>query len=278
MRNAGEEMQPGVERDAGAGGGRAGRLGRRPAAVRRVGRRRARLPRGRRGGRRGRLRQHGRARGARRHVPPCPPDSFDPAELGVDSPSRRALRHAAGDRRLAGHAARRGDGAPAGGARRDVEVRARPARRHRDLEERPAWTGAGSRPSRCASASPTPWWCSSAPTRASRCPARAASEVECCGPAWAAAYAYRVAPDDEHLPPGRPRARVLADAAGAARRRPPEVARAVNAAIEVAAQPYRAQVRVLDMDASCSRPAGATATRWTSTGAGGSCARRTAST
>ena len=32
-----------------------------------------------------------------------------------------------------------------------------------------------------------------------------------------------------------------------ARRRPAEVARAVNAAIEVAAQPFRAQVRVLDM-------------------------------
>jgi lysophospholipase L1-like esterase len=72
-------------------------------------------------------------------------------------------------------------------------------------------------------------------------------ELECCGPEWAAEYAYRArrmmntyrqrgsarvywltlpAPRDEDLQ---------------------EVARSVNAAIRVAAEPYRAQVRVLDM-------------------------------
>jgi lysophospholipase L1-like esterase len=73
--------------------------------------------------------------------------------------------------------------------------------------------------------------------------------IECCGPDWAAAYANRArrmmntyrqggsarvywltlpAPRDDDLA---------------------EVARVVNAAIEVAAQPFRAQVRVLDMSA-----------------------------
>ena len=71
--------------------------------------------------------------------------------------------------------------------------------------------------------------------------------IQCCGPAWAAVYATR--------------ARRMMDTyrrAGAARvywltlpmpRDAPrqKIARAVNAAIEVAAQPFRSQVRVLDM-------------------------------
>lgn len=79
--------------------------------------------------------------------------------------------------------------------------------------------------------------------------------VECCGPAWAAAYATRV--------------RTMMNTyrrAGASRvywlqlplprdgdRR--DIARVVNAAIAVAAQPYRAQVRVLDL-ASVFTPGG----------------------
>jgi hypothetical protein len=72
-------------------------------------------------------------------------------------------------------------------------------------------------------------------------------KIECCGPDWAAIYATR--------------ARRMMDTyrrAGAARvywltlpmprdKRLQEIARSVNAAIEVAAQPFRSQVRVLDM-------------------------------
>jgi uncharacterized protein len=72
-------------------------------------------------------------------------------------------------------------------------------------------------------------------------------EIDCCGPAWAAAYANRVRRMMNTYRQGGdarvywltlpiPRDDDLA-----------EVARTVNAAIEVAAQPFRAQVRVLDM-------------------------------
>jgi lysophospholipase L1-like esterase len=71
--------------------------------------------------------------------------------------------------------------------------------------------------------------------------------VDCCSPDWAAAYANRVRRMmDTYRQGGSARVYWLTlpiprdgDLA--------EVARAVNAAIEVAAQPFRAQVRVLDM-------------------------------
>ncbi len=73
------------------------------------------------------------------------------------------------------------------------------------------------------------------------------ANVDCCGPPWAAAYANRVRRMMNTYRQGGsarvywltlpvPRDDDLA-----------EVARTVNAAIEVAAQPFRAQVRVLDM-------------------------------
>lgn len=73
------------------------------------------------------------------------------------------------------------------------------------------------------------------------------SDVDCCGPQWAAAYANRVRRMmNTYRQGGSARVYWLTlpiprddDFA--------EVARAVNAAIEVAAQPFRAQVRVLDM-------------------------------
>jgi len=73
------------------------------------------------------------------------------------------------------------------------------------------------------------------------------SDVECCGPQWAAAYANRVRRMmNTYRQGGSARVYWLTlpiprddDFA--------EVARAVNAAIEVAAQPFKAQVRVLDM-------------------------------
>jgi lysophospholipase L1-like esterase len=74
-------------------------------------------------------------------------------------------------------------------------------------------------------------------------------EIDCCGPQWAASYANRVRRMmDTYRQDGEarvywltlpiPRDDELAD-----------VARTVNAAIEVAAQPFRAHVRVLDMSA-----------------------------
>jgi lysophospholipase L1-like esterase len=80
-------------------------------------------------------------------------------------------------------------------------------------------------------------------------PGAGGDEIDCCGPDWAAAYANRVRRMMNTYRQGgtarvywltlpTPRDGDLA-----------EVARAVNAAIAVAAQPFRAQVRVLDMNA-----------------------------
>ena len=74
-------------------------------------------------------------------------------------------------------------------------------------------------------------------------------ELECCGPEWAAEYAYRVR---RMMNTYRQRgdARIYWLTLPLPRDRDfQEVARSVNAAIRVAAQPYRAQVRVLDMTA-----------------------------
>jgi lysophospholipase L1-like esterase len=79
--------------------------------------------------------------------------------------------------------------------------------------------------------------------------------VDCCGPEWAAAYANRVRRMmDTYRQRGAARVYWLTlplPRDGDLR----EVARAVNAGIEVAAQPFRAQVRVLDM-ASLFTPGG----------------------
>ena len=78
-------------------------------------------------------------------------------------------------------------------------------------------------------------------------PGPGGKNVDCCGPDWAAAYANRVRRMmDTYRQGGGARVYWLTlpiprDGDFA------EVARAVNAAIEVAAQPFRAQVRVLDM-------------------------------
>ena len=78
-------------------------------------------------------------------------------------------------------------------------------------------------------------------------PGPGGKNVDCCGPDWAAAYAKRVRRMmDTYRQGGGARVYWLTlpiprDGDFA------EVARAVNAAIEVAAQPFRAQVRVLDM-------------------------------
>jgi len=72
--------------------------------------------------------------------------------------------------------------------------------------------------------------------------------VRCCGADWAAAYAYRVRRMmNTYRRGGRARVYWLTLPMPRDGDRQ-EVARAVNAAIDVAAQPYRAQVRVLDME------------------------------
>ncbi len=78
-------------------------------------------------------------------------------------------------------------------------------------------------------------------------PGAGGEEVECCGPAWAAEYAYRARRMiDTYRRGGRARVYWLTVPAPRDRDRQ-EISRAVNAAIAVAAEPYRAQARVLDM-------------------------------
>ncbi len=72
-------------------------------------------------------------------------------------------------------------------------------------------------------------------------------KLECCGPQWAAAYATRVRQMMDRYRQGGA-ARVYWLTLPFPRDKPrQEIARAVNAAIEVAAGPFRAQVRPLDM-------------------------------
>ena len=74
------------------------------------------------------------------------------------------------------------------------------------------------------------------------------SQIKCCGPEWAAAYAFRARRMMNTYRRGG-RARVYWLTLPAPRDNDRQrIARAVNAAIEVAAQPYRAHVRVLDME------------------------------
>jgi lysophospholipase L1-like esterase len=73
-------------------------------------------------------------------------------------------------------------------------------------------------------------------------------ELECCGREWAAEYAYRARRMmNTYRRAGRARVYWLTLPAPRDDARQ-EIARAVNAAIDVAAQPYRAHVRVLQMD------------------------------
>ena len=80
-------------------------------------------------------------------------------------------------------------------------------------------------------------------------PGPGGGSIECCGPDWAAGFAYRVRRMmNTYRRDGAARVYWLTLPAPREKDRQ-EIARSVNAAIEVAAQPYRAQVRVLDMNA-----------------------------
>ena len=121
----------------------------------------------------------------------------------------------------------------------------------------------------------TQWWCSSVPTRASICPGRETSRCVAATPDWAAAYAYRVRRMmNTYRRNGR--ARVYWLTLPAPREDRQEIARAVNAAIEVAAQPY-ARARVLAMD-DLFTPGGRYRDAAMETAAARSSASRTAST
>ena len=75
------------------------------------------------------------------------------------------------------------------------------------------------------------------------------ARIKCCDPAWAAEYAFRARRMmNTYRRGGRARVYWLTLPAPRDSERQ-RIARAVNAAIEVAAQPYRAHVRVLDMEA-----------------------------
>jgi hypothetical protein len=74
-------------------------------------------------------------------------------------------------------------------------------------------------------------------------------DVECCGADWAAQFAFRArSMIDTYRRGGRARVYWLTVPAPRDGDRA-EISRAVNAAIAVAAEPYRAQARVLDMSA-----------------------------
>jgi len=179
-------------------------------------------------------------------VPPVSPDSFDPAELGLepDDPRRLDTLLVTGDS-LA--------------MPLDVELARELADSGEDVEvERDPHVGTG-----ISKTGLVDWGKLSTEHVAERepdatvvfiganegfpMPGAGGEQLECCGPAWAAEYAYRARRmmnayrqrGDARvywLTLPLPRDRDLA-----------EVARAVNAAIRVAAEPYRAQVRMLDM-------------------------------
>ncbi|MEA2331359.1 MAG: uncharacterized protein QOH58_1497 [Thermoleophilaceae bacterium] len=179
-------------------------------------------------------------------VPAVSPDSFDPAELGAEPEPPRGL-----DTLLV-----TGDSLA---MPLDVETARRMAERDGDVEvERDAHVGTG-----ISKSGLVDWGRLSTEhvdehrpdavavfigaNEGFPLPGAGGHELECCGPGWAAAYANRVRRMmDTYRQGGEARVYWLTlpiprdgDMA--------EVARTVNAAIEVAAQPFRAHVRVLDM-------------------------------
>ena len=188
----------------------------------------------------------GSRRAAATGVPPVSPDSFDPAELGVEPDPPRPL-----DKLLV-----TGDSLA---MPLDVEMARRIAASGDEVTvERDPHVGTG-----ISKTGLLDWGKLSTEHVAERepdatvvfiganegfpMPGPGGEELECCGPDWAAEYAYRVRrmmntyrqSGDARvywLTLPLPRDRDLQ-----------KVARSVNVAIRVAAEPYRAQVRVLDL-------------------------------
>jgi lysophospholipase L1-like esterase len=189
----------------------------------------------------------GPAAGAGGGVPPVPPSSFDPAELGGAPDRAESL----------GTLLVTGDSLS---MPLDVELARRYAEEGGDVEvERDPHVGTG-----LSKTGLVDWGRLSTQQVAERepdavvvfiganegfdLPGPGGETIECCGPDWAAAYAYRARRMmNTYRRGGRARVYWLTLPAPREKDRQ-EIARAVNAAIEVAAQPYRAQVRVLAMD------------------------------
>jgi lysophospholipase L1-like esterase len=185
------------------------------------------------------------AAGKSRGVPPVPPSSFDPAELGSGSarPGRLGTLLVTGDSMA---------------MPLDIEIARELAGGEVEVDRDPH-VGTG-----ISKSGLLDWGRLSTEQARDRpdavvvfiganegfdLPGPGGEAVRCCGPAWAAEYAYRARRMmNTYRRGGRARVYWLTLPAPRDRDRQ-EIARAVNAAIEVAAQPYRAHVRVLDMDA-----------------------------
>ena len=244
VRNAGEELQPGVERTALLAVGRpagwvADRLpfqGWTDDALAFLG--------GDEVGQAGAFDRGVRAAGSGR-VPPVPTDAFDPAELGAKSPRPRPL----------GTLLVTGDSLS---MPLDLTLARRLAGRDGVKVERDPHIGTG-----ISKTGLVDWGRLSTQQARDRKPAAVVvfiganegfpmpgpggRDVACCGPGWAAEYAYRARRMmNTYRQGGAARVYWLTLPVPRSGERQ-EIARSVNAAIEVAAQPYRAQVRVLDM-------------------------------
>jgi lysophospholipase L1-like esterase len=191
--------------------------------------------------------------GASTGVPPVTPDAFDPRALGARPPAPRALRTVlvTGDSLVqpldAGVA--RAFSKAGGGVRVVRDARIGTGISQSDLVD---WGRLSVSQVRKQRPDAVVMFMGANEGFAMRA---GAQTVTCCGPAWAAEYANRVR---QVMSTYRQRgaARVywlnLPMPRDGARQK---IARAVNAAIAVAAEPYRAQVRVLDM-AALFTPAG----------------------
>ena len=218
----GEEMEPGFERDASCSPS-ASRPAGSPTGCRSTSRtrRRAGVPRGRGRGRRGRLRLRRRlAAGAAR--PARAARLVRPRRSSAPSRSRRApLRTLLVTGDSLSMPLDVETGAPPGRQRPGRRRRARPARRHRHLQDRPARLGQALDRSTCERAQAGRG--RGLHRRQRGLPAARAGRQE--RRLLRARLGRRLrqprAAHDEHLPPGRRGARLLADAADAPRRRPP---------------------------------------------------------
>ena len=244
-------MDPGIERDRRARGRQAGRLGRRPPAARRrvehdAHRLAARPTRtsAARGGF-----DAAAARDRRRPVPAGHAGRVRPAALGAKPapPRAAAARCWSPATRCRSRSTPSSRARLAGATACDVDPR--PAPRHRHLEDRPASTGASCRPRRSRKR----------PARRGR---RLHRRQRGLPDAGAGRQRRRVlrrrlgggvrqprAPDDEHLPPGR-RARASTGSplpTPRDRDAPADRPRRQRRDRASPPQPYRAQVRVLDM-------------------------------
>ena len=186
------------------------------------------------------------AAGGVRGVPAVPPTSFDPAELGTETaPGELGTVLVTGDS-LA--------------MPLDVELARRYAEAGGDVKvERDPHVGTGISKTglvdwgklsteQVADLSPDAVVVFIGANEGFELPGPGDESVECCGAVWAAEFAYRVRRMmNTYRRRGRARVYWLTLPAPREKDRQ-EIARSVNAAIEVAAQPYHAQVRVLDME------------------------------